>query len=432
MPIYEYISQDNDGREQRGKMLAESQQDLAKKLDSKGLFLISWHIIESIKENLKPKTEQKIKIEKKPDNKTAVYYRKPLKKSIFSFVIKKSKLKNLSVITRQLSVSLESATPLIDSIRVIIQQIDDIEMQTVFEKIRDKILAGNSFSSAISEFPQIFSPMYINMIIAGESGGFLPAAMKKMAEYTENQITIKNNLRNNLIYPSFVFFVSIATLIFMATFIIPTFLSIFTSFEGKIPFITKMLIAVVSIMREFWYIELIIMAGAVYMGFFISKKTGTNIFLDSKLLAVPLFGTLIKKLAISRFLSTLGTLLQSGVSILEAIEVSKGVTANSAINKEIDLIYNSVREGRPLYEKIYASKYFPILAANMILTGEQAGRLPETLAVVSKYYEEEIQSSIKDIFSVLEPILIISLGFFIGLIAVSMLLPILSLPAIAG
>jgi type IV pilus assembly protein PilC len=192
--------------------------------------------------------------------------------------------------------------------------------------------------------------------------------------------------------------------------------------------LTKSIILVSTLLRRFWYISFTLVGLVVLAVRKIFKQQGNNLKIDRAFLKLPLFGHLFKKIIIARFVSTLGTLLRSGVTIMDALTVAKGVVTNKVIEEEIDKILQDVRAGRTMAERMYKSENFPVMVANMVATGEDTGRLPETLAVISDYYEEDVKGTVRDLFAVMEPVLIVVLGFFIGLIAVGMLLPILNMP----
>lgn len=432
MAIYKYVAQDEKGKEYRGVIGAASHYEIASKLEEKNLFLMSWkeeEIHAEKKENTVENEKNTREVPKQP-----VRSKSRKKKNILSFSImeKRITLKDLAIITHQLVISLKSGLTLSDALEIILMQVENQKLKHVIEKIMNGVIGGKSFSNAIMEFPKVFSTIYQNMVLAGENGGFLDRALENIVIQLEKMIEIKSNIKNNIIYPAFIFFVALLCMIFMTVFVIPVFVDVFNSLDTDVPYITRMILLFSSILRNYWYIHICLLSVVLFLLYKMGGILGKNIFLDKKLLEIPLLGNLLKKITMSRFVSTLSILIKSGVPILDALMLSRGVVGNSVVAREIDTIYQNVQSGRGIAEKMYSSKYFPLLVANMVHTGERSGNLPETLRIVSEYYDKEVNNALHDFFTILEPMLIVFMGVMVGFLAVGMLLPIFNLPGAIG
>ncbi len=431
MPLFRYLAQDESGKEVKGELVSGSHYELANKLEEQGVFLISWKKVFSEAPVEEEISELKIKSRKIKSNKIESFLRTDNINLLFNKKIKIS-LKDLTVVTRQLVISVKSGITLTDSIHSITNQTENKNISKLFAEIGKKIEAGTTLSNALASYPDIFSLIYVNIIKAGESGGFLAEALEKLAVYLENQIETKNNIRNNLIYPVIVFSSSIAILGFMATFILPVFGEVFSSLGGELPGLTRTLMDSASFIRKNWLVELLTIILIIISIPKILKINRIKNIVDRKILDVPFIGDLIKKIAISRFIYTLSALLESGVPMLESLDISSEVTGNNAIEKEVNNLYKSIQAGHLLSEKMFSSKLFPTLIANMVATGENAGRLPEILNIVSSYYDKETDYAIKNLFVAMEPLLIIMMGGAVALLVIGMLMPVFNMATLIG
>lgn len=409
MPVHTYIAQNQEGKEIKGKMHADSEQSLMQALEQRGLFMISSAV------NTAPDTEKQ-----EADAKNKKYEKIDLGQ------------KQLLIASRQLEISLNSGVPMIESLGYIADQSPDPNTKAVFGNLVNSLMSGLSFSTALKNSSNSFSTMYLNTIRAGEKSGMMSESMTKMADYMEKQDEFRKKIRTYLIYPAIVVAISMTTLVFMTMFLLPSFIEQLGIPREKLPLLTRVLLDGAMIVKNYWYLFAAAVAGLAWYSRKLFRTSGNNLALDGFMLKVPLLGGLMLKICVSRFMATLATLLENGVSILESLEVSKEVTGNSVLAREIDLIHQHVCRGRGMAEKMQDSAYFPPLVGSMVATGEISGKLPRTLLKVSEYYDKEVDSALRDFFASLEPLLILFLGIVVGVIATGMLLPLLNLSEYVG
>lgn len=335
--------------------------------------------------------------------------------------------KELLVATRQLEISLNSGISILDALNFISDQGPSEKMKALFANMSAHINKGNSFSSALKSCSNSFSRLYINMVIGAEKSGTLAETLSKLADHQEKQDDMKKKIKTYLTYPCIIFVVSIGTLFFVTLFVLPSFVKSLNVPFDRLPLITQLLLSFSTFLTGYWYLGLAALAGAGWYGRRILKSVGTNPAVDAAILKLPLMGGLMQKIYISRFVASLGTLLDKGVPILDALNVARDVSGNSVIAAEIDKIYENVKVGLGLSEKIRSSPYFPPLVANMVATGEMSGRLPAALQKVSEFYDKDVDAALRDFFASLEPILILGMGIVVGVIVAGMMLPVLNM-----
>ncbi len=335
--------------------------------------------------------------------------------------------KELLTATRQLELSLNSGVSLLESLHFIATEAPTENVKKLFANMAAHITKGNSFSSALRTCSDSFPRLYVNLIVGAEKSGSLPETLSKLADYQEKQDDMKKKIQTYMIYPCIIFTVSMATLFFVTLFVMPKFVKSLNLPPEKLPGITKLLMGLSAFLAGYWYVCILVLAGAIWFARRQIQTIGENPALDGALLKLPLLGILVQKIYISRFVSALSTLLEKGVPILEALKVSREVTGNSVIAQEIDKIYENVRMGMGLSEKIKSSPYFPPLVGNMVATGEMTGRLPQALAKVSQFYDKDVDTALKNFFASLEPLLILGMGTIVGIIVAGMMLPVLSM-----
>lgn len=339
-------------------------------------------------------------------------------------IIKRVKLADLAIMTRQLSTLLGAGLPLVESLTALIDQTSNYTLKKVLSQVRERVNEGSTLADALGEHPKIFSSLYVNMTRAGESSGALEIVLMRLADFTEGQLALKNKLFATLAYPILMLFVGSGVLLFLLTFVIPKVTSIFYETQQALPLPTQILITSSSLLKDTWWL---ILAGLVFLivGLRkVNKNERGKAFFDGLKLNLPFFGKLIQKIAIARFTRTFGILLHSGIPVLTSLDIVKTVVNNSVLFKAIEEARNNIREGEAIAPPLNRSGLFPPMVTHMISVGERSGRLEEMLQKISEASENEVQATIQGLTSLLEPVMILFMGSIVGFIVLSILLPI--------
>jgi len=336
-------------------------------------------------------------------------------------------LKNLFIFTQELSTLISAGLPIDRSLGILAVLTENERLRQVVKEILKKIEGGNSLAEALGQYPQIFSKLYINMVKAGESGGFLETILTRLARYLQSTKEIKDYLISVMIYPIILTIVSGISLIILVTFVIPRFAKIFSDMGQALPLPTQIVLAFSHGVRSYWWVGVGIVA-MVYFGLkSYTRQEGRRLKWDRFKLRWIAVGDLIKKIEAARFARTLGTLLQSGVPILGALNLVKEISQNQAIARSIGYVHDRLREGKGISKSLEETGVFPPLAVHMIGVGEETGKLDEMLSRVAETYEENVQTSVKRFVSLLEPLIIVIMGGVVFFIVVSILLAIFSI-----
>jgi general secretion pathway protein F len=283
---------------------------------------------------------------------------------------------------------------------------------------------GNSFASALARYPNIFSSLYVNMVKAGESSGTLEIVLDRLADITEKQQALKSRIRAAMAYPIFMALIGAAVLILLLTFIVPNITSIFTDMGKTLPTPTRMLISVSGWLTQYWWLLLLLLIAAGFALRAMRKTDRGAFYIDRLILRLPLFGSLVRRLTVARFTRTLGSLLQNGVSMLIALDISRGIAGNRLISEAIEAAAVDVEKGRGLGQSLGGADTFPSLAVQMIEVGEHSGNLEEMLIKIADVYEREVESLVMSLTSLMEPIMILGMALVVGFIVLSICLPI--------
>ncbi len=336
-------------------------------------------------------------------------------------------IKDVLIFTQELSTLISAGLPIDRSLNILGTLTENRKLKETVKDILKRIEGGNSLAEALAQYPRIFPRLYVNMVKAGESGGFLETILSRLSKYLQSTKEIRDYLISVMIYPLILTLVSGASIVILMTFVIPRFARIFSDMGQAIPLPTQMLLSVSHLVRSYWWAGL----GALVLIYFglkaYSQDEERRLNWDRFKLRLVLVGDLIKKVEVSRFTRTLGTLLQSGVSILPALNLVKEISQNLAISRSIHYVHDRLREGKSVSKSLEETNIFPPLAIHMIGVGEETGRLDEMLLKVAENYEENVQNSIKRFVSLLEPLIILVMGSVVGFIVVSMLLAIFSI-----
>jgi len=335
--------------------------------------------------------------------------------------------KDIMTFTYQLGVLLEAGFPLDRSLSILSGLSEKKKLRELIADLISHVRSGKSFSEALSRFPSVFPPFYVNMVKAGEAGGFLEETISRLVVYLENSESIKSDVRSALIYPSLLSFVGGTAIVILLTFVIPQFTKIFSDMGQALPLPTVILLAISEGMIEYWWLILIVVSGTVFgIRKYISSENGRRRW-DELKFRLPVFGKLFKETAVARFSRTLGTLLNSGVPILNALQIVQGTLGSDRIAQAIAAVKESARRGKGISEPLSNTEIFPPIAVHMITVGEETGKLDAMFMKIADRFDIEVRNTIKRMLALLEPALILFMGIVVGFIVISMLMAIFSI-----
>ena len=336
----------------------------------------------------------------------------------------KVKMDDLVIFARQLATMVDSGIPLVQALDILAAQIEKPNFRAVVGKLRDDIETGSSLSEALSRHPRIFSALFVNMVRAGESSGMLDDILERLAEYLEKTSALQRKVKSSFIYPALVMsmaFIITAVLIFK---VVPTFQGIFETLGGDLPFITQCLINFSNFARKG---ALFIFGGLFAFILIFSQLIRTEkgrMQFDKTMLRLPILGILLRKVAIARFARTLSTLVKSGVPILNSLEIVAKTSGNKVIEMAVNQVRTNIREGENIAEPLARSGVFPPMVTRMIGVGEQTGELEKMLTKIADFYEEQVDTAVSGLTSLIEPLIIVFLGVVVGGIVAAMFMPI--------
>jgi len=420
MPRYNYVALDARGQESTGLVEAASTNEVIGQLRQAGYFPTS--VYEENKSGRDGKVARRAA-------KMARTTRPRAKVNIVLFQRKKIKPKILMIFTRQLATLIDSGLPLLRSLNVLAKQERDAVLRNTINKLADGVQGGNTFSDALALHPRIFNDLYVNMVKAGEIGGVLELVLNRLAEFQEKAAKIKNKVVAAMVYPIIVITMAIAIMGFLLVFIVPKFEAIFHDMLGNrpLPVITMFVINLSKLVQNHWPVIIGLLVAVVAGYKFMNRTTSGRSVIDRLKLHLPLFGDLNRKTAISRFSRTLGTLVTSGVPILQALNITRETAGNAVIAKAISQVHDSVKEGESIVQPLEASRTFPPMVISMIDVGEETGQLPEMLLKIADVYDDEVDNSVAGITAALEPIMIVILAFIVGTIVIALFMPLISI-----
>jgi type IV pilus assembly protein PilC len=339
----------------------------------------------------------------------------------------KVRLKELSVLARQLSVLIDAELPLIQSLNLLAEQSKNQYFRRVITEVKDDVEAGSTLHQALRKHPKVFDDLFCNMIASGEQSGSLDVMLRRLAEYIEKIVKLRSQVRQAMIYPSAIVTFAIVVAIFLLWKVIPVFAGIFIELGAELPTLTSIIINLSNIVQKF----ILVIFAAIIVGiaaFRYWKKTPRGKWVwDRFLLRLPLFGNLIQKIAVSRMTRTLSTLISGGVPMLESLKITSTTTGNALIEKQILDARQLVSEGKTLHDALQEAGTFPLMMIQMVNVGEATGTLDEMLTKLANFYDDEVEAAVAAMLSILEPILLIFVGGMVGGLVISMYLPIFSL-----
>ena len=397
MPKFSYIAVDSQGKRIKGEVESKDRTSVAAFLAREAITIVS---ISEIKQQVAFLADQK-----------------------------KIKLKSVVVFCRQLATLVKTGVPLVKGLSIISAQVENKSLREIVNSLRVSIETGRSLSEALSGFPKVFSPIFVNMVKAGEMGGALDTVLERMAGYLESADQLARKVKGALVYPSVVVTMAVGIVIFLFVAVIPSFQNMFSTLNIELPLPTRILIATSHFIKSYFiYCIGIIIAGFVAIKKYAGTETGRLRF-DQICLKLPLFGDLQVKVVTARFSRTLSTLVTSGISILNALEIVSKTADNMVVERALSAVKGRVSRGEKIGEslKIAGEGLFAPLVIDMITVGEETGNISPMLDKIADFYEEEVDTTISALMSLLEPLIIVFLGGLVGMIAVSLFLPILEI-----
>ncbi|MFL6274350.1 MAG: type II secretion system F family protein [Blastocatellia bacterium] len=342
----------------------------------------------------------------------------------------KVKHKDLALFTRQFSVMLDAGLPLVQCLEILGQQSENKAFQKIIFQVRSDVEAGMTLADSMAKHPRVFESLYTNMVAAGETGGILDIILQRLSTYLEKMVKLKSDVKSALVYPIAVIIISIIVISIIMIVVIPAFKNIFEGLLGpgeKLPWLTEVVVSMSSFLAGFWWLIGIVVAVLVFSMKAWYKTEKGQYFLDGLTLRLPIIGQIMRKIAVSRFSRTLSTLLSSGVPILESLEITARTAGNIIVSEAIRKVRTGIEQGQTFVEPLKASGVFPVMVSQMIGVGEQTGALDAMLSKIADFYEQEVDSAIANLLSLMEPAMIMFLGVTIGTIVIAMYLPLFSL-----
>jgi type II secretion system protein F len=403
MPQFTYKAKKDDGSLVTGMLQAESERSALDSLGRMGVF--------------------PLEVEARDEDRPAAAAARPAARR----VRRRIKPDDVALFTRQLADLLKAGVALNRALTTLSEQTSNRELSETIADIHREVSAGKALHEALGKFPRIFSTLYLSMVRAGETGGFLEDVLHRLSLFIEKDQELRSRVKSAMAYPTLLVVIGVGAVAFLMVFFIPRFSEIFKRMGGNLPLPTQIVMAVSGFVSEYW---LLVFAGVIFliMGWsqLAATVTGRH-FVDRLKIRFPLFGEIVRKNAVSRFTRTLGTLLKSGVPILSALSISKEAMGNVVLMEDIDEASAGVKQGRSLAEILRRSRYFPAMVVDMIAVGEEGGNLDEVLVNVADSYDLQVDRAVRVFISLFEPALLLVMATLVGFIVISMLLPVFTL-----
>lgn len=401
MPTYKYVAKDKNGKTVTGVTETSSNEELINILRAKGLIIVTVN-------------------ETRPRPKILA----------MSFTKQRVKPDDLVVFSRQLATMVSAGIPLISALDILGEQIENKTFKDIILDIRDEIETGKSLSEGLAKHVSIFSSLFVNMVKAGESSGMLDEILDRIAIYLEKTNALRKKVKAAMIYPAIISIMALLITILLLVKVIPVFKEIYAGFGTELPTPTLVLISISDFIRRHFLIGLI----AVFLiGFFVARLARTpkgGMFIDAYSLKLPVFGAIFRMVAVGKFTRTFSTLVKSGVPILTCLEIVGRTSGNKIVEKAVDDVRASIREGETIAGPLQKSGVFPPMVVRMVSVGEKAGELDKMLSKISDFYDAQVDAAVSGLTSMIEPLIIAFLGIVIGTIVICMFLPIFKLSAL--
>ncbi|TVR49236.1 MAG: type II secretion system F family protein [Puniceicoccaceae bacterium] len=417
MPKFSFTAVDANGKERTGVVEAATQELASSQIKTMGLYPTN---ITS------DSAKTGGRVARKGARGAMVGVSKAKKPLVIGSVINQ---KGLTVFTRQLATLIQAGLPLLRALEVLERQEKNVAFKWVLGQLAENIRSGNTFSEGLQQHPKVFNRLFINMVKAGEAGGVLDVVLNRLARFMEKALRIKGKVKSAMVYPVIIFFVAMVIMAGLLMFVVPQFESIFEDMldGAELPGLTQFVLGTSDFVRNNIFLTIGILI-ALYIVLKVLKKTrrGARI-VDWSVISMPPIGDLFRKAAIARFSRTLGTLLSSGVPILQALNITRDTSGNTILMDAIDDVHDRVKEGEGVAGPLERTKVFPTMVTSMIEVGEETGELPEMLNRVADTYDEEVDNAVAGLTSIIEPIMIVFLAIIVGTIVIALFLPIVKI-----
>ena len=432
MATFQYIAKDASGNETRGQIEAGDRNSAIAAVRAQGLFPTA---LGEVKRAASTPAAAPKKAPKRggpapaPAAKKGGALNMELNIKLPNWMRGKIKTKVLTQFTRQLATLVNAGLPLMRGIEVLKRQMKDAQMKEALEGIGDNISAGGTFSESLTAYPKIFDNLYINMVKAGEAGGVLEVVLNRLAEFAEKAQKIKNKVKGAMIYPSVVLFAAIGITAFLLLTVIPKFELVFKDILGgqELPAVTQFVMGMSNFVKENGLLVLGIIVSIVVAKKLVNKTEKGAYFFDKMRLKMPVIGALVSRTAIAQFTRTLGTLLSSGVPILQSLVIVRDTTANRVVRRAVQTVHDAVKEGESMTDPLASSGVFPPMVVSMVQVGEETGALPDMLTRIANTYDDEVDNAVAGLTAAIEPALIIFLAVVVGTIVIAMFLPMIKI-----
>ena len=338
-------------------------------------------------------------------------------------------VKDVAIFFRQFSVMIDAGLPLVQCLEILAANQENAAFQKTLTGVRTTVEGGATLSAAMKQYPKVFDDLTVNMIDAGETGGILDLILQRLAAYVEKAVKLKAAVKSALIYPVAVISIAVIVVGCLLKFVVPIFANLFASLEVALPLPTRIVMGLSDIVGRFWWVVFVVGIG----GFFAVKQTKKDprgrLLWDGMMLRLPVFGMVLRKIAVARFSRTLGTLLTSGVSILEALTITAKTSGNAVLEQALMKVRKAIEEGRTIVDPLKESGVFPNMVCQMIGVGEATGAMDAMLQKIADFYEDEVDAATRDMLAMLEPLLIAFLGVAVGGIVISLYMPLFAMIA---
>lgn len=334
------------------------------------------------------------------------------------------KTRDVVIFTRQFATMINAGLPLVQALDILAQQTDNKTLASVTRQVVYDVESGQTLADALRKHPKAFSDLYVNMVAAGEAGGILDTILQRLAQFLEKNDAIVRKVKGAMVYPAVIMTVAVVAVAVLLIFVIPTFQNMFASVNLDLPLPTRIVIGASAILKGYWWVIGGVIAAGVFLLNRYYKTTPGRLQIDGLMLRFPVLGDVLRKSAVSRFTRTLGTLISSGVSILDGLEITARTAGNMVIHNAVMESRQSIASGDTISAPLQRSKVFPPMVISMIAVGEQTGGLDEMLSKIADFYDEEVDAAVGTLLSLMEPIMIVVLGVIVGGMVVAMYLPI--------
>ena len=410
MPVFAFEAIKDDGQKVKSEVTAESKDEAIKKIQDQGL------------------RPTRIKAQKEESKSRSVpgVEKAPAKKKGGLFMGGVSS-KDIVTFTTQLSTLQDAGLPIVRSLKILEEQQKPGRFKDQLEEVSSEVEQGSTLSEAMAKYPKSFDKLYISMVKAGEAGGVLDVILRRLAGFMEKSQKLRKQVKGALIYPAAVITVAILILVVIMLFVVPAFEKMFADIGQALPAPTQLLLNTSQAIQTYWYLIPLIPIFMMSIMKLIARTDAGERWIDAFKLRMPVFGNIIKKSSVARFCRTLGTLIASGVPILEALRIVKDAVGNVIISNAIEDVHGSIREGDTIADPLRASGIFDELLVNMIDVGEETGELDKMLMKIADNYEADVDVAVEGMSSLLEPLLIVGMGLVVGFIVISLFLPLVSI-----